>query len=103
MSLKFHHRSALVGLCALASGLPLAGALAATPPLPAEILVPGTGIYPAGLTSTPDGTDYIGSSGKGQVLRAKPGSTRTRPSPFPWNRACAKRWPAQRAGSFESN
>lgn len=70
MSLKFH---TLAGALVLCAALPLASA-APPPAPPAEILIPGSGIYPESLTSTPDGTVYIGSIGKAQVYRAKPGS-----------------------------
>jgi sugar lactone lactonase YvrE len=39
-----------------------------------EIRIPGSGIYPESLTSTSDGSVYIGSIGKGVIFRAKPGA-----------------------------
>jgi len=44
----------------------------ATPP--GEISIPGTAVFPESLTSTPDGTLYIGSVGQSQILRAAPGA-----------------------------
>lgn len=56
----------------------LAGAMtaAAAHPVaqPAEIKLAGTGIFPESLTSSKDGSVYIGSIGKGVVFRAKPGA-----------------------------
>ena len=59
----------------LATALTGTLAHAARPVAPAaEIRIPGTGIYPESLTSGRDGTVYIGSVGKGQVFRARPGA-----------------------------
>jgi hypothetical protein len=46
---------------------------------PAEISIPGTGVFPESLTSSSDGTIFIGSVGKAQVYRAKPGSATAEP------------------------
>lgn len=48
---------------------------AATPANPDEISIPGTGIFPESITSTADGTLYIGSAGKAQIYRVAPGTT----------------------------
>ena len=50
----------------------LALATAAAAPLP-DIVMDGTDLYPESMSSSPDGTVYIGSM-KGIVFRAKPGS-----------------------------
>ncbi|MEY4760192.1 MAG: hypothetical protein RLZZ200_48 [Pseudomonadota bacterium] len=42
--------------------------------LPDEVHLPGTGIFPESITSTKDGSLYIGSMGKGVVYRARPGA-----------------------------
>ena len=46
---------------------------------PAEIRIPGTGVFPESLTSSKDGTVYIGSVGKAQVFRARPGADTAEP------------------------
>ncbi len=40
---------------------------------PSEIRIPGTQIFPESITSSRDGTIYIGSVGTGQVFRVQPG------------------------------
>jgi hypothetical protein len=67
-------RSGLPGL-ALAAAASLAGAAAP----PAEIAIPGTGIFPESLTSTRDGSVIIGSIGTRQIFRAKPGAASAEP------------------------
>lgn len=54
----------------VAALLVAAGAHAAAP---AIISIPGEGIFPESLTSAKDGSLYIGSVGKSQVYRVKPG------------------------------
>jgi len=61
--------SALIGAAAL-----LASGWAAAAELPAEIVIPGTGVLPESLTSTKDGTVIIGSIGARTIFRAAPGS-----------------------------
>jgi sugar lactone lactonase YvrE len=39
-----------------------------------EITLPGTRIFPESITSTPDGTLFVGSLGHGNVLRIAPGT-----------------------------
>ncbi len=59
----------------LAALIPLlALATAAAAPLP-DIVMDGTDLYPESMSSSPDGTVYIGSM-KGIVFRAKPGSNK---------------------------
>lgn len=43
--------------------------------LPAEISIPGTRVFPESLTSTSDGTIYIGSIGQSQIYRVPPGGS----------------------------
>jgi hypothetical protein len=64
----------------LLAGLLLAttASLASAAP-PAEIVIPGTGIFPESLTSSSDGSVIIGSIGTHQIFRAKPGSTTAEP------------------------
>lgn len=47
------------------------GASATSPP--AEISIPGTGIFPESITSDADGAIYIGSIGQAQIYRVPPG------------------------------
>ncbi len=60
-----------------------AGSAAAETPAvatgPAEISIPGTGIFPESLTSSADGTVYIGSVGKAQIYRVAPGGAVAEP------------------------
>jgi hypothetical protein len=52
---------------------PDAGADAAAT-LPAEIAIPGTGVFPESITSAVDGSIYIGSVGQAQIFRVAPGA-----------------------------
>jgi hypothetical protein len=63
-----HLRSAacLVSL-AVTSGLAFAAS-------PAQITIPGQGIFPESTTSGPDGSVYFGSIGLKKIFRAKPGA-----------------------------
>jgi len=67
--MKTSKRAALVsvGLVAAAVSRALAAA-------PAEIVIPGEKLATESLTSSRDGTVYIGSIGTGQIFRAKPGA-----------------------------
>ncbi|MET0291192.1 MAG: hypothetical protein ABW136_02435 [Steroidobacteraceae bacterium] len=65
----------------LLSTLGLASVVAATPP--AEIGVAGTTAFPESLTSTPDGTVYIGGAGSRLIYRAKPGEATAQPWVLP--------------------
>lgn len=46
---------------------------------PAEIVIPGERLATESLTSTSDGTVYIGSVGTGQIFRARPGAAAAEP------------------------
>jgi hypothetical protein len=46
----------------------------ASRPLPREIHIPGTGIFPESMSAARDGSIYIGSAGRQQVYRVKPGA-----------------------------
>jgi hypothetical protein len=46
---------------------------------PAEIVIPGERLATESLTSTRDGTVYVGSVGTGQIFRAKPGAAMAEP------------------------
>lgn len=46
---------------------------------PADISIPGSGIFPESLTSTSDGTLYIGSVGKAQIYKVAAGTTEAQP------------------------
>jgi len=61
----------LLGLAAAVSQALAAG--------PAEIVIPGEKLATESLTSTRDGTVYIGSIGTGQIFRAKPGAAAAEP------------------------
>jgi sugar lactone lactonase YvrE len=50
-------------------------AVVAAPPVPpAEISIPGTGVFPESLTASQDGSLFIGSVGKGEIYRVAPGA-----------------------------
>jgi sugar lactone lactonase YvrE len=60
-------------------GLPmlcLGSALAAPMSAPASIDLPGDRVFPENITSSKDGTIYVGSLGMGGVIRIKPNSTK---------------------------
>ena len=65
------------GLVALGVAAALRGALAAAPP--AEIVIPGERLATESLTSSRDGTVYVGSIGQGAIFRVKPGSALAEP------------------------
>jgi sugar lactone lactonase YvrE len=64
------------GLAILGIAAAVSQALAAGP---AEIVIPGERISPESMTSTRDGTVYIGSIGTGQIFRAKAGAATAEP------------------------
>lgn len=70
--------SALLAVaCSRKDEAPDAGAdAAATAPAnpPSEISIPGTGVFPESITSSSDGTLYIGSVGLAQIYRVAPGA-----------------------------
>jgi len=55
------------------------GAATPTPPPPADLAIPGTGVFPESLTSSSDGSVYIGSVGKAQIYKVAPGDSVARP------------------------
>lgn len=59
--------------CSRGDPAPQAAAEAPAAP-PAEISIPGTQVFPESITSTADGTLYIGSVGKAQIYRVPPGA-----------------------------
>src|SRR5512147_144392 len=65
-----------VGLVSLGVFAAISQALAAGP---AEIVIPGQKLATESLTSTLDGTVYIGSVGTGQIFRAAPGAATAEP------------------------
>ncbi len=46
---------------------------------PVDISIPGTGIFPESLTSSADGTVYVGSIGKARIYRVAPGKSVAEP------------------------
>jgi hypothetical protein len=69
-------RSAMRGGLALAVVLGCAAAAVAAPEV---VTVPGDRAYPESVTSTVDGTLYVGSFATGGVLRVRPGATQAEP------------------------
>jgi len=65
-----------VGLISLGLAAAVSQVLAAGP---AEIVIPGEKLATESLTSTRDGTVYVGSVGTGQIFRAKPGAAMAEP------------------------
>ena len=64
------------GLVSLTLAAAASQALAAGP---AEIVIPGEKLATESLTSTRDGTVYVGSVGTGQIFRARPGAATAEP------------------------
>ncbi len=64
------------GLVSLGLAAAVSQVLAAAP---AEIVIPGERLATESLTSTRDGTVYIGSVGAGQIFRARPDAARAEP------------------------
>src|SRR5215831_12666593 len=60
-----------------AGALAVLSAWAASTALAATIALPGDRFYPESLTSTADGTVYVGSAGQGGIVRIAPGATAT--------------------------
>lgn len=74
----------LVGTTLLLAGCsssskPDADSTAAPSAPPAEISIPGVGIFPESLTSSSDGSIFIGSVGKSQIYRVAPGAATAEP------------------------
>ena len=57
----------------------LAATLSTTAAAPATVAVPGARAFPESVTSTGDGTLYVGSVGEGGILRAAPGAAAAEP------------------------
>jgi len=68
------------GLVSLGLAAAVSQVLAATP---AEIVIPGERLATESLTSSRDGTVYIGSVGTGQIFRARPGAAMAEPFILP--------------------
>lgn len=65
----------LLAACSQSGKQPAAEPAPAAPPPPAaEVSIAGTGIFPESMTSSKDGSVYIGSVGKAQVYKAAPGA-----------------------------
>lgn len=58
------------------AGFCLGSALAAPMSVPSSIDLPGDRVFPENITSSKDGTIYVGSLGMGGVIRIKPRSTK---------------------------
>ena len=69
-----------VGFVSLGLAATIGHALAAAP---AEIVVPGEKLATESLTSSRDGTVYVGSIGTGQIFRAAPGAAMAKPFILP--------------------
>lgn len=86
------NKQSLLGISVLGAGLLVVGCSrsskpeadaaavpASAPPPPAEISIPGTGVFPESLTSSANGTLYIGSVGKGEVYKVPAGGATAEP------------------------
>ena len=71
--MKAATHAGLVSLGLVATAVP---AFAAPP---AELVIPGERLLTESITSTADGTVYIGSVGTGQIFRAQPGAATAQP------------------------
>lgn len=68
--------TALLGASGCSRGDNAPQSAAATPPAPpTEISIPGERVFPESITSTADGTLYIGSVGQSQIYRVAPGAS----------------------------
>ena len=67
---------AITAACALAASI-----VAAVPArsAPSTVIVPGARAFPESVTSTQDGTLYVGSVGEGGILKAAPGAAAAEP------------------------
>jgi hypothetical protein len=68
-----------VGGCAKSDQPAVVDAAPAAPAPPADISIPGTGLFPESLTSSSDGSVYIGSVGKAQIYKVAPGMKEAQP------------------------
>lgn len=57
----------------------------APPPPPDAIRIPGDAVFPESLTSTPDGTVFIGGAGSRMIYRAGPGEADAKPWALAWS------------------
>lgn len=64
--------------CSRGDQAPQAGVGAALA-LPAEISIPGTGVFPESIAAAADGSLYIGSVGLAQIYRVAPGASTAEP------------------------
>lgn len=73
--------AAMLAACSGGSQAPQAQAESTPPPAtaPAEISIPGTGIFPESLTAAADGSIYIGSVGQAQIYKVAPGAAEATP------------------------
>ncbi len=63
----------------LAIAVGMVASVSAAGAAPAEIAIPGERAFPENLTSTGDGTLYVGSMAEGGVMRAAPGAASAEP------------------------
>ncbi len=63
--------------CLVALGSAFCGS--AVDAAPAEVAIPGDHVYPESITSTADGTLYVGSMGDGVIMRVPPGGSQAEP------------------------
>jgi hypothetical protein len=68
----------LLASCSKGAKPEVAAAVAPAVP-PAEISIPGTGVFPESLTASADGTLYIGSVGRAQIYKVAPGAATAEP------------------------
>jgi streptogramin lyase len=66
---------ALTASCSKTGKPAAADAPPAAPPPPADLSIPGTGVFPESLSSSADGSVYIGSVGKAQIYKVAPGGS----------------------------
>ena len=72
MNIKYSKKLLLSTVGLLAGALSAVATHAAAPP--AEVIIPGEGVFPESMTSTSDGSLIIGSIGLKQIFRVKPGA-----------------------------
>lgn len=71
--------AALLAACSGGGQAPQADAQGAPAAPPAEISIPGTGIFPESITAAADGSLYIGSVGQAQIYKVAPGAASAEP------------------------
>ena len=73
---RSRRKPSTLGTCAvLAAALAVGGAAAA----PTEVALPGDHVFPESLSSTNDGTLFVGSFAEGGIFRVKPGADQAEP------------------------